>query len=118
MFDHLQGLAAGDKGYLSKQKAANLEKKGLHLLTRVRKNMKEKLLSKFEKFFLGQRAIIETVIDQLKALCHIEHTRHRKPDNFIVNLISGLIAYMFRPRKPKIQLPKNLTQQLNLLNAS
>jgi hypothetical protein len=104
----------GDKGYLSKKKAEILEKQGLRLLTKVRRNMKQKTLTAFEKFFLAQRVIIETVIDQLKALCQIEHTRHRNPDNFIVYLVSGLIAYMLRPQKPSLKIPKNLTQ-MNLL---
>lgn len=38
--------------------------------------MKERTLSILEKFFLSKRSI-ETVIDQLKAICQIEHTRHR-----------------------------------------
>lgn len=108
LFRDLQVLAAGDKGYLSKEKAENLENKGLKLLTKVRRNMEEKIFSPFEKFFLAQRSIIETIIDQLKALCQIEHTRHRKPNNFIMSLIAGLMAYMFRPRKPAIKMPKNL----------
>jgi len=52
--------------------------------------MKKKMLSAFEKFFLYPRSIVETVIEQLKSICHIEHTRHRSPVNFLVNLISGL----------------------------
>ena len=43
-------------------------------------------------------------IDQLKTICHIEHSRHRNPDNFAINLVSGLAAYMFRPRKPSLKL--------------
>lgn len=113
----LQGLAAGDKGYISTEKADRLEKKGLRLLTRVRRNMKEKVMTGFEKFFLSQRAIIETIIDQLKALCQIEHSRHRKPDNFLVNLVSGLIAYMLRPRKPAIQMPRKLENMALLMSS-
>lgn len=116
LFQHLQGIAAGDKGYLSQKKAESLAKKGLHLLTKVRRNMKEKTFTAFEKFFLAQRAIVETIIDQLKALCQIEHTRHRKPDNFLVNLIAGLAAYMLRPRKPTIKMPKHLTKMALLMS--
>ena len=56
----------------------------------------------FEKYFLSHRGLVETVIEQLKALCQIEHTRHRNPLNFLVNTLSGLIAYILRPRKPKL----------------
>jgi hypothetical protein len=104
LFKNLEGIAAGDKGYLSKQKSQNLLKKGLRLITRVRKNMKEKTMTYFEKFFLNHRGIVETVIDQLKTICHIDHSRHRKPDNFVINLLAGLMAYLLRPRKPSLKL--------------
>lgn len=47
--------------------------RGAKLITKVKKNMKKRMLSAFEKFFLYQRSIIETLIDQLKSICHIEH---------------------------------------------
>ena len=96
----LTGLCAGDKGYLGKDLQETLAKQGLKLITKVRKNMKKKMLSAFEKFFLYQRNIVETVIDQLKSICHIEHTRHRSPVNFLVHLVSGLAAYCLKPKKP------------------
>ena len=108
LFKNLQGLAAGDKGYISKEKADRLAQKGLRLITKVRRNMKKQILTGFEKFFLAQRGIVETVIGQLKEICQIEHSRHRRPDNFLVNLVSGLVAYMLKPRKPAIRLPKRL----------
>jgi len=51
---------------------------------------------------LRKRSIIETVNDLLKNDYHIDHTRHRSPLNFMVNLISGLIAYTYREKLPKI----------------
>ena len=53
LFNNLERLAAGDKGYLSKQKEEKLLQKGLKLITRVKRNMKEKAMSTFEKYFLG-----------------------------------------------------------------
>jgi hypothetical protein len=106
LFKGLQGLAAGDKGYISKQHQEILERQGLHLITKLRRNMKKKVFSAFEKFFLAHRGLIEIVIEQLKMLCQIEHTRHRKPINFFVNVLSGLVAYILRPRKPKLNLDK------------
>jgi hypothetical protein len=96
---NLKGLAAADKGYLDKVLTENLEKRDLRLITKVRKNMKKKMLSAFEIFFLNQRNIIETIIDQLKALYHIQHTRHRSPFNFLVNILGALIAYAWKPNK-------------------
>jgi hypothetical protein len=104
LFKNLTGLAAGDKGYLSKEKKEKLEGQGVKLITKVRRKMKEPELTSFEKLFLGFRGIVETVIDQFKSICHIEHTRHRSPDNFLINLLSGLVAYIFKPRKPNVKL--------------
>ena len=60
-----------------------------------------------DKRLLRKRALIETIIDQLKNIAQIEHTRHRSPVNFMVNLLCGLIAYCHQPKKLalKIQQP-------------
>ena len=65
--------------------------------------MKKNIINQTQQFFLSKRGIIETVNDQLKNVCQIEHTRHRKPENAFVNLILGLIAYVFKLRKPSIK---------------
>lgn len=104
LFKNIEGLAAGDKGYISQQKTESLLAKGLRLITRVKRNMKEKTMNLFEHFFLNHRGLVETVIDQLKSICHIDHSRHRKPDNFVINLLAGLMAYMLKPRKPALNL--------------
>ena len=73
--------------------------------------MKNSLMHISDKILLRKRAIIETVIDELKnnspdgsQVCQIEHTRHRSQEGFIVNLISGLIAYSYFPKKPILNL--------------
>ena len=48
-----------------------------------------------DKIALRKRALTETVNDELKNICQVEHTRHRFFDNFVTNLLSGLIAYSF-----------------------
>ncbi|AIF80965.1 hypothetical protein I862_02010 [endosymbiont of Acanthamoeba sp. UWC8] len=45
----------------------------MEIFTKVRKNMKKRIINKAQKFLLSKRGIIETVIDQLKNCCHIEH---------------------------------------------
>ena len=55
---------------------------------------------------MRKRALIESVIGQLKSLCHIEHTRHRSPTNFVVHLLAGLIAYCHLPHKPSIAIDR------------
>ena len=66
--------------------------------------MKNSLMLISDKIYLRKRALIETVNDQLKNICQIEHTRHRCFENFIGNLVSGLIAYNFLPKKPSLNL--------------
>ena len=38
----------------------------------------------------------------MKNFCDIEHSRHRSPKNFWVNLLAGLIAYSFINKTPAI----------------
>jgi len=101
----LFGKLFGDKGYLSAAMFSQLlECCGVQLITRLRRNMKNRLMSLADRLLLRQRAITETIIDQLKNISQIEPTRHRSPCNFLVNLVCGLIAYCHRPIKPSLGL--------------
>ena len=103
------GKLFGDKGYISQPLAERLlVDHGVRLITRLRKNMRERLLPLGEKLLLRKRAIIETINDQLKNICQIEHSRHRSPRNFLVNLVGGLIAYCHLPKKPALHLDLNV----------
>jgi DDE family transposase len=99
------GRLFADRGYISQPLAEQLlVEHGLHLITKLRKNMHNRLLDVSDKLLLRKRAIIETIYDQLKNICQIEHTRHRSPVNFLVNLVAGLIAYCHQPKKPALDL--------------
>jgi hypothetical protein len=101
----LFGKVFGDKGYISQPLAEQLFlEHGVQLITRLRKNMRNRLLDVSDKLLLRKRALIETIYDQLKNISPIEHTRHRSPVNFLVNLVSGLIAYCHQPKKPSLGL--------------
>lgn len=100
---HMTGLLFGDKGYLSQALFDQLMQRGLKLVTSVRRNMKQRLLSLTEKILLRKRALIESVHDQLKNIANIEHSRHRSPTNFVVHLLAGLLAYTFQPKKPSLR---------------
>lgn len=102
LIQNVFGKLFGDKGYISKELTDNLLKKGVQLITGVKKNMKNKFMPLVDKILLRKRSIIETINDQLKNISQIEHSRHRSINNFIVNLISGLIAYTHQEKKPKI----------------
>ncbi len=56
------------------------------------------------KYYLRKRTFIETVNDEFKNVCHIEHTRHRSVENFVNNLVTGLIAYNLLPKKPSMNI--------------
>lgn len=64
--------------------------------------MKNRLMTFADKLLLRRRAIVESVIDQLKNISQIEHSRHRSPINCLVNLVCGLIAYCHQPKKPSL----------------
>ncbi len=69
--------------------------------------MKNKFINLRDKILLCKRSIIETINDQLKNISQIEPTRHRSSANFIINLLSGLIAYSHQPKKPSINFSEN-----------
>lgn len=110
MTENLFGKLFGDKGYLSQALFETLYERGLELITSLRKNMKGQLMRLSDRLLLRKRFIIETITDQLKNISQIEHTRHRSPINFAVNLLAGLIAYTHQPKKPSLQLPLDLPQ--------
>jgi transposase len=105
MVRKLFGKLFADKGYISKTLRAELLRTfNVQLVTGIRSNMKNALMPLMDKILLRKRAIIETIIDQLKNISQIEHSRHRSPVNFLVNLICGLIAYCRQPKKPSLGL--------------
>ena len=104
MSKSLWGKLVGDRGYLSQKLFEQLFAQGLQLITPLRKNMRNRLVLLQDKLLTRKRFIIETIIDQLKNISQIEHTRHRSTTNFLVNLIAGLIAYTWQPKKPSLHL--------------
>jgi transposase len=100
LFGHL----FADKGYLARRLTKALAKQDIQLITTLRKNMKPVPRTDFEKVLLRRRCLIETVFDELKNLCQIEHTRHRSIGNFLVNLMAGIMAYCLSDKKPTLKL--------------
>jgi Transposase DDE domain len=102
LFKGLSGLAFADKGFASQKAFTPLFEQGLKLITYIRSNRKNKLVLLQEKMLLKKRGMIESVIDILKSVCNIEHSRHRSPLNMIVNTYAALCAYSTLERKPSI----------------
>jgi len=102
LFKGLSGLAFADRGFVSQPGFEQLFKQGLKLITAIRSNMKNKLVLLHEKMLLKKRGMIEAVIDILKSVCNIEHSRHRSALNMLVNTYAALCAYSTLQRKPSI----------------
>jgi hypothetical protein len=100
----LFGKLFGDRGYISQALQEVLRAQDLQLITKIKKNMKNRLLSVWDQLLLRKRALIETINDQLKNICQIEHSRHRSTANFLVNVIAALIAYTYKEKLPSLNL--------------
>jgi len=100
----LSGKVYADKGYLSQPLRESLSAQGIELITKLRKNMKSRSLSAVDEYLLKKRSFVETVIDQIKNIAQIEHTRHRSGTGFIANLLAALVAYCRQPKKPSLNL--------------
>ena len=100
----IKGKLCADKGYIGQALFENLFLNGIQLITKVKNNMKNSLMSVADKILLRKRALIETVNDELKNIAQIEHSRHRSFSNFITNALSAIAAYCFFEKKPAIDV--------------
>jgi IS5 family transposase len=103
---HLSGKLYADKGYIGRELFNKLWQRGLHLITGIRRNMRNHLMPLADKLMLRKRFVIETVLDTLKSEMGLEHSRHRSVMNAMVHILSCLVAYAFRPNKPSISLTR------------
>jgi hypothetical protein len=110
--DKIKGKLYADKGYIGQKLTELLFIDGVHLITSIRNNMKNVLMELKDKILLRKRSVIETVNDELKNMCQVEHSRHRSFSGFIVNTIAALIAYSFFPKKPQIKYQPVVSNQL------
>lgn len=90
------GKVFGDKGYISKELFNRMMEAGRQLFTSLRSNMKPAIVTLDVSDGLSRRSLIESVFNVLKNSCRIEHSRHRSPRNFVVNLLAGMCGYMMR----------------------
>jgi len=105
LLQSLFGKVFADRGYVSQSLVQQLfQDFGIEFFALPRRNMKNPLMRLTDKLLSRKRSIIETIIDQLKNISQIEHSRHRSPVNFGVNVLCGLIAYCHQPKKPSLHL--------------
>jgi len=103
----LTGKLFGDKGYLGKKLADTLLKRSLHLMTRVRKNMKSIPMTVTDKLLLNARNMAETIIGHIKEFSSLNLPKHRSITNAMLHLLAALTAYQLNPLK---QTDKTLLQ--------
>lgn len=103
LLKNISGKIFGDKGYLiNPELFEQLYAEGKHVVTKIRKNMKNKLMPIEDKKMLKKRGVIESVGNILKASLSLEHSRHRSVSGFFCHVLSIIIAYNFRDKKPSI----------------
>jgi hypothetical protein len=105
----LTGKCFGDKGYMTVL-FEEFYHKGLQLITKVRANMKNKLLRLVDKLKLRKRAVIESVNDILTSVFDLQHTRHRSCVNAMAHMLAALTAYCFYDKKPSVYVPESQPQ--------
>ena len=102
LLKEIKAKVIGDKGYLSQALFDDLFDQGVTLITKIKKRMKNKLMSLKDKAMLQKRGFIETIFSSLKSLGTLIHHRHRCPINAFAHLLAGLINYQLRQDKPSL----------------
>jgi hypothetical protein len=96
----LVGKLFGDKGYIGQKLAQALLRRGLALMTRVRKNMKSLPVSFLDKALLNGRNIAETIIGHIKEFSSLRLPKHRSVFNAFTHITAAIIAYQINPLPP------------------
>ena len=96
------GKLYADKGYISQSLFGHLWDNGVHIVTGLRSNMKQRLMPLYDRIMLRKRSIIESINDMLKNVAQLVHSRHRSVHNFIMNLLAAMGAYCFFSTKPEV----------------
>lgn len=108
---NLTGKVYADKGFISSKITEEFARKGLHLITKIKSNMKNRLITLQDKYLLLKRGDIESVFDIMAAICDIDHSGHRSPANCLYTSLcrnSGL----FLPRKTTLYPYKKIIPHL------
>lgn len=100
--DKMFGKLYADKGYISQLLFGRLWDDGIHIVTGLRSNMKQRLMPLFDKIMLRKRSILESLNDMLKNVAQLVYTRHRNLHNFLMNMLAAIGAYCFFSIKPEV----------------
>jgi hypothetical protein len=96
LFSKIFGKLFADRGYIGKPFFDRMKDKMIHIVTALRSNMKPQIMVQEDSKKLNKRGIIESAFNSLKNNLNMQHTRHRSPQNFAINLISSVCAFCLR----------------------
>jgi hypothetical protein len=96
LFSKIFGKLFGDRGYVGKPFFERMKDKMIHIVTALRGNMKPQIMTQEDSRKLNKRSIIESTFNLLKNHLNMQHTRHRSPQNFAINIISSVCALCLR----------------------
>lgn len=102
--ENIFGKLYADKGYISQSLFDTLFSNGVYIVTGLKSNMKNRLMSFYDKIMLRKRSVIETINDELKNVAQVVHSRHKSVFNFCINMLAALCAYSFFDKKPAINV--------------
>jgi len=110
--DMITGWLVGDKGYLGKEKAKKLAEKGIRLLTKVRKNMRQYPVTPTQNYLFSKRQSIEATFSFLKYRLAVINSYARSIEGFFVNVFSAIVTYSFSRTDKKCFQIQDLTKAL------
>ena len=115
--DRVFGKLYADKGYISQSLFGHLWDDGIHIVTGLRSNMKQRLMPFYDRMMLRKRSIIESINDMLKNVARLVHSRHRSVHNFLMNLLAAMGAYCFFATKPEVNFDFEALSQTGSLSS-
>ena len=111
----LWGKLFGDRGYLGQELFECLPPTGLQLITKLKRNRKNKLPPLRDKLLLRKRALLESVGEPRKHVCRIAPARHRSVCHAFLHATAALAAYTGHEHKPSLHWTRE--EQLLLTEA-
>jgi len=96
-----------DKGYISKSLFTELFTSGIHLVAKLRKNTKTKLLTPITDTCHIRKELLLKLFLINSNSCRIELSRYRDVVKYFNNIFLALIAYNFRDKKTSKNNSKN-----------
>ena len=82
--ENIKGKLCVDKEYIGQALLKNLFLNDVQLVTKVKSNMKNSLMSIADKILLRKRALIETVNDELKNIPDTVHSAISLPTHYLL----------------------------------